>query len=133
VRDHQQRGDRVVVLSSSVPYLVDPVCRELGIEERICTELDAINDRFTGKFKGRLCFGADKVDRVAEYVAEHGIDMEGSWFYSDSITDLPMLLAVRHPVAVNPDRPLRRYALRHGWQILNFSHAAGRSLRTGSR
>lgn len=133
VQEHQRRGDRVVVLSSSVPYLIDPVCRHLGIEERICTELEVRDDRFTGRFVGQLCFAGDKVQRVRAYAAEHGLDMEETHFYSDSITDLPMFLAVRHPVVVNPDRLLRRYALHRGWRILYFSHAASWRAAVGMR
>jgi HAD superfamily hydrolase (TIGR01490 family) len=116
---HRALGRAVYVVSSSPEEVVKPLAEHLGIPGVIATRA-AIED---GKYTGDLEFYAyaeSKADALREVAEREGIDLGSSYAYSDSITDLSMLEAVGHPVAVNPDRDLRREAEKRGWQIRYF-------------
>jgi len=115
-------ADRIVVLVSSAPEEVArPLGEHLGVDDVIATraEVDA-----NGDYTGELAFygyGPNKAEAIRKLAAERDIDLEDSYAYSDSVTDEPMLRAVGHPVAVNPDRDLARLAHAEGWEVLNFA------------
>src|SRR5439155_2121633 len=113
---HRARGRRVFIVSSSPEEVVRPLAEHLGDVEVIATRAKVEDDRYTGELEF-YCYGEGKAAAMREVAAREGLDLAGSYAYSDSITDLPMLEAVGHPVAVNPDRELRREADRRGWQI----------------
>ena len=113
---HRERGDEVVLLTSSTQYAAEVVARSLGIEHVLCSRLEVAGGRFTGKL-ATLCYGAHKVRLAEELAAARGLDLDHSWFYSDSYTDLPMLSRVGVPVVVNPDARLERHARRRRWPI----------------
>ncbi len=103
--------------------MVAPLAAYLQVDDAIATRAK-VDDR--GRYTGELEFsshGANKVLAMADLAERHDLDLEGSWAYSDSVTDLPMLEAVGHPVAVNPDRALRRVADERGWEVLDFTLA----------
>jgi HAD superfamily hydrolase (TIGR01490 family) len=116
---HRARGRRVLIVSSSPEEVVRPLAEHLGDVEVIATRAKVEDDRYTGELEF-YCYGEGKAAAMREVAAREGLDLSGSYAYSDSITDLPMLEAVGHPVAVNPDRELRREADRRGWQIRDF-------------
>ncbi len=121
MRRHREQGHHVAIVSASTPYAVKPVARALDLEDAyIATELEVDGGCFTGRIREPACYGAGKVERALEYAARHGIDLERSYFYSDSASDLPLLEAVGHPVAVNPNRKLRKIAAARGWPVLRF-------------
>ena len=109
-------GDVLVILSASTPYVVEPLARTLGIEHVLCTELEVVDGRFSGR-AARLRYGSAKLIAAREFAAEHDLDLEHSAFYTDSISDLPLLLTVGEPRVVNPDLRLGREATRRGWSI----------------
>ena len=118
---HQQEGRPVVIVSSSPEEVVGPLAEYLGADDFIATrsEIDA-----EGCYTGELDFyayGPHKADAIREYASARGIDLEASYSYSDSITDVPMLEVVGHPVVVNADRELAKYANERGWEQLSFS------------
>jgi HAD superfamily hydrolase (TIGR01490 family) len=122
VRLHHQEGRRVYVVSSSPEEIVDPLARFLGADGAIATraEIDS-----AGRYTGEVAFyayGPTKADAIRALAVREGIDLAASYAYSDSATDLPMLETVGHPVAVNPDRELRRVAVARGWEIRTFAH-----------
>jgi HAD superfamily hydrolase (TIGR01490 family) len=117
VQQHRERGDLVAIVTGATPYAAMPLARELGIEHVIATELEVEDGLFTGRVKQPMSYGEGKVVLVERLAALHGIDLAASTFYSDSITDLPLLSRVRTPVAINPDARLRRIAARNGWRI----------------
>jgi HAD superfamily hydrolase (TIGR01490 family) len=119
IREHREAGHVVALLTGGTHYLNDLVAAEVGIEHVIASKLEVIDGRFTGNPAGPLCFGPQKLPRAETFAAEHGIALDRSWFYSDSITDLPMLERVGHPVVVCPDPRLRREAKRRGWPVLD--------------
>ena len=117
VRQHQAQGHVVALLSSTTPYLAGPLAEELGIEHLIVSRLIVEDGRFTGDVHRPICYGAGKIHWAKRFAAERDIDLAASWFYTDSVTDLPMLEIVGHPEIVNPDLRLRREARRRGWNI----------------
>jgi HAD superfamily hydrolase (TIGR01490 family) len=115
--DHHRRQGHVVVLATgSTVYAARPVARGVGIEHVLATRLEVDGDAFTGR-AAALCFGRHKVTLAEAFARDHGIDLDGSFFYSDSYNDLPMLSRVGRAVAVNPDTRLRRHARRTGWPV----------------
>lgn len=118
VRRHREAGDFVAIVTGATSYAAFPVARELGIEHVVCTELEVDGSGcFTGDIVPPLCYGAGKIDRARRLAEEHGFALSEATFYSDSITDLPLLERVREPVVVNPDARLRRVARRRDWPI----------------
>ncbi len=103
-------GQLCAILSASTPYLTEPLAEELGIEHVICTRLEVADGAFTGRWEAPLCYGLGKVARARAWAAAHGVDLARSTFYTDSISDLPMLEAVGSPRVVNPDPRLRLIA-----------------------
>ena len=121
VRSHQERGDLVCIVSGSMGFVVAPLAAHLGIEFSIFTQLETKDGRLTGEIVEPLCFGEGKVHWIQQLVEDQGIDLARSWFYTDSVTDRPLLERVGHPVAVNPDPRLYRLAVRRGWPIRVFT------------
>jgi HAD superfamily hydrolase (TIGR01490 family) len=122
IREHQAAGHKVFLVSASPEEIVAPLAQYLGVDEAIATraELDA-NGRYTGRTE-RYCYGPEKVAAVVEVAERDGIDLAASYAYSDSGTDVPMLEAVGHAVAVNPDRELLRAARQHDWEVRRFTN-----------
>jgi len=123
IDDHRREGRKVVVISASPEEIVRPLCRYLGIEDVIATtsEIDE-EGRYTGRIE-RYAYGQAKADAMAEMATAESIDLDGSYAYSDSVTDLPMLDIVGHPVVVNPDSELAAIAEERGWEVRHFESA----------
>jgi HAD superfamily hydrolase (TIGR01490 family) len=121
IREHQAAGRKVFIVSASPEEIVAPLAQFLGVDEALATraELDAAG-RYTGRTE-RYCYGPEKVSAMEDAARRDDIDLSASYAYSDSATDLPMLEAVGHPVAVNPDRELLRAARARNWDVLRFS------------
>jgi len=122
INEHRDAGRRVFIVSASPNEIVAPLARYLGVDEAIATraEIDEAG-RYTGNVEF-YSYGAFKAEAMREIAERQGIDLAGSYAYSDSATDLPMLEAVGHPVVVNPDRELARVAQQRGWEVRWFSH-----------
>ena len=111
-------GGEVILATSSLDFIVKPLAEHLGIEVLIASELEYEEGRCTGLLAGKPLFGHAKRDAVLAYTRGRGVAPKDCAFYSDSIHDLPLLLEVGRPVAVAPDRRLRREAEARGWSIL---------------
>ena len=120
IDEHRRAGRKVVIVSSSPVETVEPIGDYLGVDEVIATRarVDA-SGRYTGELEF-YAYAAHKADAIREMAVAEGIDLAGSFAYSDSITDLPMLELVGNPVAVNPDRELARVAREREWEIRYF-------------
>ena len=116
---HRALGRRVYIVSSSPEEVVKPLAEHFGVSDVIATQAEVVDGKYTGNVE-RYAYGEGKAEAIKEVAAEKDIDLTASYAYSDSITDLPMLEAVGNPVAVNPDRDLRREAEKRGWQIRHF-------------
>lgn len=121
IEDHRANGRKVYIVSSSPEEIVKPLGSLLEVDGVIASrgKVDE-EDRYVGELEF-YCYGPFKTEAIKELAQEKGIDLSGSYAYSDSMTDLPMLEAVGHPVAVNPDRALRKEALAREWEVLTFS------------
>ncbi len=120
IDDHLRQGRLVVIVSSSAEEIVEPLAAHLRVDRVIATKL-AVDD--AGHYTGEMelyAYGEGKVDAIKEMAVREGISLEDSFAYSDSHTDLPMLEAVGHPLAVNPDRELAKIAAERGWEVLAF-------------
>jgi len=120
IREHKEAGRKVVIISSSPSEVVGPMARYLEVDDFVATRAQVDAD---GRYTGELDFyayGPYKAEAMREMAAAEGIDLSASYAYTDSITDLPMLEAVGHPVAVNVDKDLGRAARERGWEIREF-------------
>ncbi len=124
IAEHQRVGRPVVLVSSSGEEVVVPIAAMLGADHVVATRMQVAGGHYTGLVE-RYVDGPRKPDEMRTLAGEHGWDLTASYAYSDSVTDLPMLEAVGLPVAVNPDRALRRIARARGWPVRDFS-APGR-------
>lgn len=120
VTRHRERGERVYIVSAGLQEIVDALAEELGFDGALGSVCEVVDGRYTGRSL-RACHGPGKAEAVRELAAAEGVDLTRSTAYSDSHTDLPFLEAVGNPVAVNPDRELRRIARDRGWPLLAFS------------
>ena len=120
IEEHRAAGREIVIVSSSGADVVEPIGEMLGADRVVATRMIAVDGRYTGEIEF-YAYGENKAEAMRQVAAESGYDLADCYAYSDSITDLPMLSAVGHPTAVNPDRGLRRAALEHGWPVLQFS------------
>jgi HAD superfamily hydrolase (TIGR01490 family) len=121
IEEHRRAGDELVLLTSSSQYLAEHVAAELNLDAMICNRFEVDqNGLHTGRTVGALCFGLGKLQHANEFAQEKGARLEESVFYTDSYADLPVLEAVGKPVAVNPDRRLRRIAAHRHWQLVDW-------------
>jgi HAD superfamily hydrolase (TIGR01490 family) len=121
VAKHQAQGHVVAIVSASTQYVVRPMAAHLGIDgQYVCTHLESKDGQLTGAVIPPVCYGQGKVVWAERFAAEHKVDLSSSYFYTDSISDLPLLERVGYPVAVNPDPRLGRLALKRGWPIEKF-------------
>jgi HAD superfamily hydrolase (TIGR01490 family) len=119
VEQHHARGERVFIVSASLQEIVDAIAEDLGFDGALGTICEVKDGRYTGRPVRSLHAGA-KAEAVRELAEREGFDLTECTAYSDSHTDLPFLEAVGHPVAVNPDRALRRTATERSWPVLEF-------------
>ena len=123
VKRHVDAGDLLALVTATNSFVVAPIAREFGISHLIATIPAQNNGEFTGKPRGLPSFREGKITRVEAWLESLGFwwtSFEESWFYSDSLNDLPLLQAVSHPVAVNPDPALLAHATSAAWPILNL-------------
>jgi len=121
VEQHREAGRATYIVSASPVELVRPLAKALGMTDGIGTVSRVVDGRYTGELDGPFCYGDGKVEVLLELARWEGFDLDHSWAYSDSASDLPMLRAVGHPVAVNPDARLERVAAELGWPVVTFS------------
>lgn len=120
IEKHRLSADRLLVITATTSFIAKPICSALGIEDVIATEAEIIDGIFTGKVVGTPSFAEGKVERLEQWLRDNQETKDGSHFYSDSINDLPLLLQVTHPVAVDPDDKLREQAIKRGWEIISL-------------
>lgn len=136
VRQHQQAGDEVLIVTATNEFVTRPIARALGVEQLLAVQLERdAQGWYTGEIDGIPTMREGKVRRMEQWLAERGqgwADVE-STFYSDSPNDIPLLEKVDHPVATNPDPRLRALAQERGWRILElFAPATAPGAATGA-
>ena len=128
---HRSEGRLVFIVSSSPEEVVRPLAEHFGEVGVIATRARIVDGKYSGELEF-YCAGEGKAQAIADLAAERGIDLTGSYAYSDSISDLAMLEMVGHPVAVNPDRDLRKIAAERDWQVRDFRRPVSLRSRLGS-
>jgi HAD superfamily hydrolase (TIGR01490 family) len=132
VDQHRHAGRATYIVSASPVELVDPLAGALGMTGGIGTVSEIVDGVYTGRLAGPFCYAEGKVEAIEELARWEGYDLRLCYAYSDSMSDLPMLEAVGHPVAVNPDSKLERIARRRGWPIVIFSRRTKAVVRRSS-
>lgn len=117
---HRAAGRDIIIISSSGTDMVEPIGERLGADLAIGTQVGIQDGKYTGEIVF-YAYGEGKADAMRALAAERGYDLKHCYAYSDSHTDLPMLDAVGHPIAVNPDKELRELASQRGWPIMDFA------------
>ena len=125
---HRERGELVYIVSATLQEIVEELARELGFDGAIGSTCEIVDGVYTGRSL-RGAHGEGKAAAIHELATEEGLDLAASTAYSDSHTDLPFLEAVGNPVAVNPDRELRRIAVERRWPVLEFDELAYPAVR----
>jgi HAD superfamily hydrolase (TIGR01490 family) len=120
VERHRACGDTLMIITATNAFVTGPIAVRLDIPHLIATEPETRGDRFTGRVAGIPSFRDGKVRRLESWLAENAATLDGSWFYSDSHNDLPLLERVSHPVAVDPDPVLAEHARRRGWPLISL-------------
>jgi HAD superfamily hydrolase (TIGR01490 family) len=123
VAKHKSAGDICVIVTATNSFVTAPIAREFGVEHLIATDPEEKEGEFTGGVAGVPSFREGKVLRMESWLAERGWTWESfgtSWFYSDSLNDLPLLSKVKQPVAVDPDATLRAHAEKQGWAVISL-------------
>ena len=130
--EHQDEGRRVYIATAASNELAEALARVLALDGGIGSEFSAVRDGvYTGEPTGLFIYGVGKAEAISRLAARERIDLDSSYAYSDSSSDLPMLRLVGHPVAVNPDPELRRIAREEGWEVLRFERL-GRRLKAAA-
>jgi putative phosphoserine phosphatase/1-acylglycerol-3-phosphate O-acyltransferase len=135
VEAHQGAGHTVAIISSATRYQADPLARDMGIAHVLCTELEVKDGVFTGEVIHPTCYGEGKATAARNLAAREGLDLDESYFYTDSHEDLPLLEAVGRPRPLNPNRQLAQIAKERQWPVRRFSSRGtpglGDLIRTG--
>jgi HAD superfamily hydrolase (TIGR01490 family) len=121
---NRHRGDVRVLITATNSFVTAPIARVFGIEHLIATDPEEREGRFTGGVTGIPCFRDGKVQRLEAWLSSQGKSLASfgrSWFYSDSLNDLPLLMRVTDPVAVDPDDTLRAHAEQRGWPVMTLA------------
>lgn len=122
--EHRRRGHTLMIITATNRFITEPIAADLGVDHLLATEPELRDGRYTGQIEGIPCFREGKVQRLEAWLVEHGENLEGSWFYSDSHNDLPLLERVEHPVAVDADVPLTEHAMARGWSMISLRFPA---------
>jgi HAD superfamily hydrolase (TIGR01490 family) len=120
VEKHRQAGDIPLIITATNSFVTTPIAQHFGIRHLIATEPETLDGHYTGEIAGEPSFREGKVNRLNDWLETFEQSMEGSWFYSDSHNDLPLLEQVTHPVAVDPDQTLAEVARERDWPILHL-------------
>ena len=121
---HRAAGDLILIITATNRFVTEPIARELGVDHLLATNVDVdASGRPTGESSGTPCFQEGKITRLEAWLDERGYTLDSfdeTWFYSDSLNDLPLLQRVSHPVAVDPDPVLLAEAEKNDWRVISL-------------
>lgn len=117
---HRQQGDYLLIITATNGFITRPIAKRLGVDDILATDPELKDGRYTGQYLHEPCYGAGKVSHLQRWLSQQPHTLADSYFYSDSINDLPLLEQVSHPVAVNPDERLSAIAAERQWPILDL-------------
>ena len=117
---HRQQGHFLLIITATNRFVTQPIADALGVDAILASEPEMLEGRYTGKVAGVPCFQEGKVERLNAWLADKEFNLDGSYFYSDSHNDLPLLKMVEHPVVVDADDTLLQHAQQHDWSIISL-------------
>ena len=120
LKQHRDDGDYLLIITATNSFITHPIAKRLGVDDIMATDAEVIDGRYTGKVAGIPCYQEGKVTRLLNWLEGKPHSIEGSYFYSDSHSDIPLLSKVSYPVAVDPDEKLTQHAEQHQWPILSL-------------
>lgn len=120
LRHHRDRGDYLLIITATNKFVTGPIAKRLGVDDIMATDPEEVDGQYTGKVAGIPCFQGGKVKRLNTWLANSDHTLEGSYFYSDSRNDLPLLEVVENPVAVDADETLTQIATERGWPVMSL-------------
>ena len=120
IKMHREQGDTIVIITATNSFVTGPIAKAFAVDHLIATEPEIVDGQYTGKVSGTPCFQQGKITKLNEWLETSGKNLEGSYFYSDSHNDLPLLEQATHPIAVDPDDQLKAIALERNWKIETF-------------
>ncbi len=120
LKRHREQGDYLLIITATNRFVTEPIGEAFGIDDMLATDPEIRDGRYTGEVAGTPCFQQGKVTRLNQWLEQTGRNLQGSWFYSDSHNDLPLLELVENPVAVDADETLSAHAEQKGWQQLSL-------------
>ena len=121
IREHQSRGDLIVLVTGSLDFIVQPLADYLQADAALTVQLEEAGGKFTGELTTPPLSEEEKVRAIEAFVERHNVDLAASYAYGDSRADLPMLRCVGNPITVNPSKGLRRVAIESGWEISEWT------------
>ncbi|RRJ83087.1 HAD family hydrolase [Aestuariirhabdus litorea] len=123
LQQHREAGDFLLIITATNRFVTEPIARRLGVDDLLATDPELLDGRYTGDISGTPCFQEGKVERLEQWLADKAYSLEGSYFYSDSCNDLPLLERVDNPVAVDADARLSAIAIERGWPLISLREA----------
>ena len=123
VENHRKESHKLLIITATNSYITKPIADLFGIKDLIGTDLEELNGQFTGKVSGLPSFKEGKITRLNLWLDERGLkfeELEKTFFYSDSMNDIPLLEKVSNPVAANPDEILEKKAIKENWPIIHL-------------
>ncbi|CAA0115461.1 putative phosphatase [BD1-7 clade bacterium] len=123
LQKHRDAGDFLLIITATNAFVTHPIGRALGVDAILATDPEIVAGQYTGRYVGFPCFQYGKVERLLAWLTETGHSLEGSYFYSDSHNDLPLLEMVDFPYAVDADDTLKEHAEAEGWPIISLRDA----------
>ena len=124
VRKHRGAGDTLMIITATNAFITAPIAERLGVDHLLATDPEMLDGRYTGNVSGVPCFQEGKVKRLSAWLSDHGMDLIGSSFYTDSHNDVALLERVEQPFAVDPDPQLATYARKRNWPIISLREGA---------
>lgn len=120
IKEHKRKGDKVILVSTAIEEIVNPIKEYLNIDYAISTQLECNEGIYTGEIKNSLMYKEKKLDAIKKFLQENNSTLEGSFYYTDHLSDLRILELVDNPIVINPDRLLRQIARQRKWKIYEF-------------
>lgn len=120
IKKHQVKNREILLVSNAIEPLVKKIAEFLQIKNYICTELEITHDRYTGKIRGDIVYGKNKVPLIQKFMSANNVDLNNTWGYGDHLSDVYFLEMVAHPIVVNPAKKLLEIAKLRNWPILDF-------------
>lgn len=120
IAHHRQRGDTLLIITATNSFITAPIAKKLGIPHLIATEPEIVDGLYTGNVAGTPSYQHGKVERLQDWLSTQNQTLVGSYFYSDSHNDLPLLKMVEHPIAVDSDPKLSAIAKQQGWETISL-------------